>query len=95
MRCRDIVRTLLVLALLSGASAHAALESRLGGQAVYDTDLGITRLADANLAASDDFGVRFIEPEGWTDADSAQNFVAAMNVENYLGFSDRRLPATL
>ncbi len=32
-------------------TADAALLSRLGGQAVYDTDLKVTWLADANAAA--------------------------------------------
>ena len=36
---------------------------------LYDTDLNVTWLANANLAASNDFGVRFIDPTGYTDAD--------------------------
>lgn len=34
--------------LLSATGAYAALESRLGGLAVYDTDLNLTWLANAN-----------------------------------------------
>ncbi|MBI5660064.1 MAG: hypothetical protein HZC43_11090 [Nitrosomonadales bacterium] len=43
--------------LLSAATAHAALTLTLGGQGVYDTGLNITWLRDANLAASNTFGV--------------------------------------
>ena len=42
---------------LFSITAEAALVSRLNGQAVYDTDLNITWLADANLAASNTFGL--------------------------------------
>ncbi|MBI5660177.1 MAG: hypothetical protein HZC43_11670 [Nitrosomonadales bacterium] len=49
-------KTLLAIALgaglLSAATAHAALTLTLGGQGVYDSDLNITWLADANLAAT-------------------------------------------
>lgn len=38
-------------------SANAALVSRLNGQAVYDTDLNITWLTNANLAATNTFGL--------------------------------------
>lgn len=38
-------------------SSHAALSSVLNGQAVYDDDLDITWVADANLAASNTFGL--------------------------------------
>jgi len=47
------VQVLLIIIILgvSGA-ANAALVSRLGGLAVYDTDLNITWLANANAWAS-------------------------------------------
>jgi len=86
---------LLLLAGMGFAStASASLETRLGGQAVYDTDLNITWLADANLAASNTFGVGISNANGsgtmtW---DQAQNWVAAMDTANYLGYSDWRLP---
>ncbi|MEE9494267.1 MAG: hypothetical protein V3W04_12910 [Gammaproteobacteria bacterium] len=44
---------------LGFASADAALLSRLGGQALYDTERDITWLADANLVASNSFGLRY------------------------------------
>ncbi|MHB1142267.1 MAG: PKD domain-containing protein [Sulfuricaulis sp.] len=83
------------LILAISTSAYAALVARLGGQAVYDTDRNITWLANANLAASNTFGVSGINPSGSMTWDVAQNWVAAMNSANYLGFNNWRLPATL
>lgn len=76
------------------ASANAALVSRLGGQAVYDTDLNITWLADANLAATNTFGVSDIVSGGYMNWNAAQNWIGAMNATNYLGYNDWRLPTT-
>lgn len=86
-------------------TANATLISRLGGQAVYDTDLDITWIADANLAASNVFGLDPNDPTTRINPDGAMNwFVAyydwlpALNADGgtgYLGFNDWRLPATL
>jgi hypothetical protein len=92
--------------LLSATSVHAALTSTLGGQGVYDTDLNITWLRDANLAVSNTFGVGGINPAGTPGMfapidiggtmkwNTAQSWIAAMNTNNYLGFNDWRLPTT-
>jgi hypothetical protein len=86
-------------------TADAALLSRLpatpGGtdyQAYYDTTLDITWVADANLAASNTFGVSGI----WTGSNAgvmnwttANNWIAGMNTANYLGFNDWRLPTMI
>ena len=45
------------LLILSGIS-NAALVTRLGGQAVYDTDKDITWIANANLADTNTFGLQ-------------------------------------
>jgi hypothetical protein len=74
----------LAIGLFFTTSAHAALESRLGGQAVYDTDLNITWLADSNLAASNTFGVSGINADGSMTWDTAQTWIGAMNAANYL-----------
>ena len=42
----------IMLGLSIGTRAHAALEARGNGTMVYDTDRGITWLADAKLPAS-------------------------------------------
>lgn len=76
-------------------TADAALLSRLNGQAVYDTDLNVTWLADANLAASNTFGVSGINANGSMVWNTAQGWISAMNAANYLGYSDWRLPSTL
>ena len=85
----------LALILLSLNTAHAALEPRLGGQAIYDTDLNVTWLANANLAATNTFGVQGINSAGYMSWATAQNWIRAMNVANYLGFHDWKLPTTL
>lgn len=84
-----------LLSLCMAANVDAALVSRLGGQAVFDTDLNITWLADSNLAASNTFGVGGINPAGYMSWYTAQNWVGAMNSSAYLGFTDWRLPATV
>lgn len=45
-----IASATLAIDLLFNTTAHAALESRLGGQAHYETDLNTTWLANANFA---------------------------------------------
>lgn len=85
---------LFVGAMAVSSLSNAALVSRLNGQAVYDTDLNITWLANSNLAASNNFNV-FGVTNGSMDWYTAQSWIGAMNSANYLGFSDWRLPATL
>lgn len=80
----------LCAALTVSGAAQAALESRLGGQAVYDTDLKITWMADANLAATNTFGMTSVPSYmTWYDAN---RWIGAMNAAKYLGFDDWRLP---
>ncbi len=74
-------------------SANAALLSRLGGQAVYDTDLDITWLADANAGA----GSVFDDPGGLggTTTDGKMTWSNAVAWADSLttgGFNDWRLP---
>jgi len=74
--------------------ANAGLIPKLGGQVVYDDDRDITWLSDANLAASNTFGVPGINTftAGWMTWSTANAFINAMNAANYLGFNDWRLP---
>jgi hypothetical protein len=96
---RPSAEVFLVTTLLLALPAHAALQARyLGGSAIpnayYDTTLNITWLANADLAATNTFGVSgsFIKDlMGWQ---TAQNWIAAMNKSDYLGYSDWRLPKT-
>jgi hypothetical protein len=95
-----LMRTLLALLLVLAAfPTQAALLGRLpvtpGGtdyRAYYDTTLEITWLGNANLAATETFGVSGIFPGGYIYWDTANSWVAAMNAANYLGFNQWRLP---
>lgn len=73
-------------------SNNATLVPRLDGQAVYDIDRNITWLANANLAATNTFGVSGIGPGGYMTWFTAHNWIDAVNAANYLGFNDWRLP---
>jgi Protein of unknown function (DUF1566)/PEP-CTERM motif len=97
MNTRHTLIALAILAatLLSTTTAHAALQSRLGGQAVYDTDLNITWLANANLAATNTFGVAGINPAGYMSWTTAESWIGAMNAADYLGYNNWELPTTL
>lgn len=95
------------LCLLASSAAFPSLLGRLpatpGGtdfQAYYDTDLDITWLANANLAASNNFGVTSGiiltgSAAGQMNWAASQNWLAGMNTASYLGYNDWRLPATL
>ncbi|MEX2480975.1 MAG: PEP-CTERM sorting domain-containing protein [Gammaproteobacteria bacterium] len=73
-------------------TAQATLMSRFAGQAYYDTVLDITWLADANLAASNTFGVGGIDSLGLMNWHTANDWIGGMNAASHLGFSDWRLP---
>ena len=95
-RSKNIKSLLLtVSALILSTSANAALVPRLDGQAVYDADSNVTWIADASLSSTNSFGVSGIFSSGYMNWDTAQNWILAMNAENYLGFSDWRLPTSL
>ena len=94
-----------ILSLGLASTAHADLVSRMGGQAVYDTDLNITWIADANLALTNQFGLALSESElpiapntvgstGLVTWDNANAWIAGMNAANYLGFDDWRATST-
>ena len=67
------------IGLLSASGGQAALQSRLGGLAVYDTDLHITWLANANANGARDWA-------------TANTWAAGLTVA---GFSGWRLPISL
>lgn len=68
----------------------------LGNGLVYDSDLDITWQADANLSATNTFGVSGFHTigshQGLASWDTAQSWIAAMNAAKYKGFDDWRLP---
>ena len=83
----------------------AALISRAGGHAVYDTDNNLTWVTDANLSSSFSFGLtqntvtdRFtfdgeISWYGGMNWVSAQQWIAGMNTAGYLGVNGWRMPS--
>ncbi len=75
---------------LPGA-ANAQLSLRLGNQAVYDDDLNITWLANANAAAGSPFDDGFSSADGRMTWHSANAWAASLTVG---GFTDWRLPTT-
>lgn len=80
--------------ILSFSGAEAALGAGGNGETVYDTVRNVTWLANANLAATQRFGVRGINPDGSMSWTTAQEWIAAMNAAYYLGSSQWSLPAT-
>jgi Protein of unknown function (DUF1566)/PEP-CTERM motif len=75
-------KVVFALLLMAGMdSASATLISR-GPDMVYDTDLNITWMANADLSGGN---------INWFDA---QNWIATLNAASYYGYSDWRLPTT-
>lgn len=72
-------------------TAQASLFDR-GNGLIYDDVLDVTWLQNANLAASETFGVSGIQANGSMDWATAQNWISAMNASNYQGFNNWRLP---
>ena len=66
------------------ANANAALEIRLGGLAVYDTDIDITWLADADYAKTSGY-----DADGLMNWYDANTWAASLNIG---GISGWRLP---
>jgi hypothetical protein len=75
---------------------QSTLVAATDGKTVLDTRLGVTWLADANLAATQTFSVTGINKSGSMDYATAVRWVAAMNsAENgagYLGHHNWQLP---
>jgi hypothetical protein len=69
-----------------------------GGMTIYDTTLHVHWLANANLAASNSFGVPYINQNGVTNGLmtywTALNWVQAMNASSYLNHTNWMLPFT-
>lgn len=97
------IRLFLLFLFLLPFDSHAALVARdldgsmnNGHEAVYDDVLNITWLFDANLAASNTFGIFGISSLGQMNWSKAEAYIAAMNADNggvgYLGVNTWRLP---
>lgn len=67
-----------------------------GYEAIYDDVLNITWLADANLMASNSFGLELpasTAPQGMYSWFIAMDWIDAMNNSNHLGYNQWRLPS--
>lgn len=97
MRPRNIA--VAIALALAFSNAQSALHDR-GGGLIYDDVLKVTWLADANLSMSNTFGVAGIGTHhldygslyGSMSWYVAQEWLAAINRSNYLGYSDWRFP---
>jgi hypothetical protein len=80
------------------APVSAPLVPAADGQTVYDPNLKVTWLADANLPGKQTFGVSNINRNGSMDYETALQWVAAMNAldhgAGYLGHNNWQLPTT-
>jgi hypothetical protein len=106
LKFKTIIYTSLVLALnagfLSVPSADAQLITSPDGESVYDSTLNVFWLANANLAASEKFGIASactfppqtpcINPDGSMDYTSAQQWVSGLNANWYGGRNNWTLP---
>jgi hypothetical protein len=80
--------------VLVGGAAQAALVD-LGNGQIKATGSGFVWLQNANLAATNTFGVSGIFNEGRMTWTTANAWIAAMNAADYLGYNDWMLPTTL
>lgn len=83
---------LLTALLLMAGSANAALLSRAGGLAYYDTVLDLTWLADANAGAGSSYDDGGSTSDGRMSWYSAQAWIDSLNSANHLGVNNWRLP---
>jgi hypothetical protein len=88
-QCLPIVT--LSIGLILALPAQATLYDRSGGL-IYDGVLNISWLQNANLAATNTFGVSGITSDGRMNWGTATKWIDAMNGTNYLGYHDWRLP---
>ncbi len=88
MKIQTTIYITIFLLCLSSVS-QAALEARLGGLAVYDTDLNITWLADANAGLGSSFDSGLNHRPGAMTWSNANAWAASLNIGGVTGW---RLP---
>src|SRR5512143_1504124 len=94
MKGRWILPSAMVMLLRFSLPAHASLIDREGAL-LPSSDLNITSLQEAILAARNPFGGSGIDASGPVDWNTAQPRFAATNGANSLGLSHGRLPTTM
>jgi hypothetical protein len=104
-RMTILLRASLVAAMAAvvSFSANAQLIPTTDGTMVYDSANGVTWLANANLAATNRFGLAAckgpgpqpcVYPSGLMQFQGATAWITAMNAANYLGHNNWQLPTT-
>jgi hypothetical protein len=87
----------------AASSSGSTLRASGGGLTVYDTTTGVTWLADADLAATNRFGLPVcsaaatqpcVNPNGSMSYQSAVAWAQAMRSSDYLGHANWQLPTT-
>lgn len=81
------------ISLTLAMPAQAALQDEGNGQ-LYDNVTGVVWQQNANLAATNTFGVSGIRIKGVMAWNTANSWIAAMNAADYLGHNDWMLPTT-
>ncbi|MBV1879170.1 MAG: VPLPA-CTERM sorting domain-containing protein [Pseudomonadales bacterium] len=95
MVLKNIIRAACTYSVIASFNVNAALISSVSGATVYDTDLDISWLSDANLALSNTFGITTgIDVDGGMIYSVAESYIDAMNADNYLGSNTWRLSFT-
>ena len=91
---RWVMRLGLVGLLAVPLAAQSALSLRTidGVDLYYDDVLDITWLGNANLAATETFGVSDISSNGTMSFETVTDWIAAMNAVEFLGFTGWMLP---
>jgi hypothetical protein len=89
--------TMYVLPLLQGNPFHTpgtgqGLHPSRDGATVWDPAAGVTWLADADLARTEQFGVRGIDRDGSMEEPTAAEWLQAMNRRGWLGRKDWQFP---
>lgn len=85
MKLNKLIKVLALAGVVGSGTAQAALVDRGGGM-IYDTDLNITWLADANYARTSGY-----DADGRMNWNAANAWAAGLT---YGGFSDWRLPTS-
>jgi hypothetical protein len=84
----SIIRILSISVMTFGlaTTAHATLEWRLGGKAVYDTDTDITWLADPSAASANIYDNGTFNNDGLMTWNNAVDWLANLNVAGVTGW---------
>jgi len=85
-----------ILSLGMASTASAALVSSADGSMIYDTDLDITFLSNANTVFTSGYDTSNTGRLKWTEANNWITYLNNMNGGNgYLGYNNWRLPTAL